>query len=96
MKLLIICLCTLLAACESTTALQNASQKGLGAMSCVEINNIFGAVERDRYTVEAAKQLGLAINIPYQAGTEVKNYYEMARTAANVALLAQGCQPLSY
>ena len=94
MRTLIILSTIALASCESSTAVMGASEKGLGALSCGEIQNVFGAFERDRNSVAAAKQLGLAINLPYTAGTDLGGYYELAKTTANVALMAQGCTPL--
>lgn len=94
MRIILLASAVLLSACESSTAIHSASQKGIAALSCVEINNIFAAVERDKYSADAARQLGLATNIPYIEGANVASYYEAAKTAANVALLAQGCGPL--
>lgn len=95
LRFIMVAVALLLSACESSNAVMSASQKGLGAMSCGEIQAVFSAVERDKYSVEAAKQLGLNINVPYSEGVDLAGYYELAKTTANVALLAQGCTPLA-
>jgi len=86
---------TFLSACESSTAVMNASKQGIGALSCPEINNVFMAFERDRYSVEAAEQLSAAFGLPYKAGTNLSGYYQVAKSTASIALLAQGCAPLA-
>ncbi len=86
---------TILSGCESSTAIMSSSQKGIGALSCPEINKVFTAFENDRQSVGAAKELGEAFGIPYTPGTNLGNYYELAKSTANIALLAQGCPPLS-
>lgn len=83
-----------LISCESSTAVMSASEQGLGALSCPQIHSTFAAFERDRNSIEAARQLGLAFNIPYQTGTNLGQYYEMIKTASNVALLTQSCATL--
>lgn len=85
-------LCTTLAGCETTGAVVGASQKGLGALSCPEIYNTFEAYDKDKQSVDAAKQLSAAIGIPYTGnGT---GFHDKAKAAANVALMAQGCSAL--
>lgn len=83
-----------LTACESSTAVMSASQKGLGALSCNEIQNTFAAFERDRYSIDAARQLGAAFNLPFETGMNLGSYYDMVKNAANIALIAQSCAPL--
>ncbi|WP_053981175.1 hypothetical protein [Marinagarivorans algicola] len=81
-----------LAGCETTGAVVGASQKGLGALSCPEIYNTFKAYDKDKQSVDAAKQLSAAIGIPYTGnGT---GFHDKAKTAANLALMAQGCNAL--
>lgn len=85
---------SILSACESSSALMSSSQKGVGALSCPEINNVFTAFEKDRHSVNAARELGEAFGIPYTPGTNLSSYYELAKSTANIALLAQNCAPL--
>lgn len=82
-----------LVGCETTSAVVGASQKGLGALSCSEIYNTFNAYDKDKQTVEAAKQLSASFGLPYTGGS-AKAYFQKAKTAANIALAAQSCTPL--
>lgn len=91
---LVTCLAvTTLAGCETSSAVIQASKKGLGALSCDEIYNAFQAYERDKQTVSAAKQLSASLGLPYSGGNGA-TYYNTAKTSANVALMAQSCNPL--
>lgn len=94
-KIAVISIALTLTACESSNAVRTASQQGLGAMSCSQIQNVFAAVQRDKFSVEAAKQLGLATSIPFSEGVNLNRYYDLAVQAANIALIAQSCSPLS-
>ena len=85
--------CFAFAGCETTGAVLGASKKGIGALSCDEIYNTFNAYDRDKQTVDAAKQLSASLGIPYTGGSGTA-YFETVKTTANVALLAQGCTPL--
>ena len=82
-----------LAGCETTSAVVGASQKGLGALSCGEIYNTFQAYDRDKISIDAAKQLSGALGLPYTGGSG-SSYFDTIRATANVALLAQGCSAL--
>lgn len=86
-------LCLAFAGCETTGAVVGASQKGLGALSCSEIYNTFNAYDKDKQSVDAAKQLSSALGIPYTGGSGTE-YYQTAKTTANVALMAQGCNAI--
>ena len=82
-----------LAGCETTSSVYNSSQKGLSGLSCSEIYKAFSAYDRDRQTANAMKELSSALGYPYTGGSP-EAYYQTAKTAGNVALLAQGCNPL--
>ena len=84
---------TLLAGCETTSAVVGASQKGLGALSCGEIYNTFQAYDRDKISIDAAKQLSSSLGVPYTGGSGA-SYFDTIKATANVALAAQGCNPL--
>lgn len=84
---------TLLAGCETTSAVVGASQKGLGALSCGEIYNTFQAYDRDKISIDAAKQLSSSLGLPYTGGSG-SSYFDTIKATANVALAAQGCSSL--
>ena len=84
---------TVLTGCETTSAVVGASQKGLGALSCSEIYSTFQAYDRDKISIDAAKQLSGALGLPYTGGSG-SGYFDTIKASANIALLAQGCSAL--
>lgn len=83
-----------LTACQSALELQNASSKGLAnSYSCGQINGAFAAYEADKTSLIALKQIAVmsGLEIGKTSETNASAYYESAKAAANIALLAQGC-----
>ncbi|HEY7773287.1 MAG TPA: hypothetical protein VIC26_08890 [Marinagarivorans sp.] len=82
-----------LSGCETSGAMVDASRQGFGAFSCDQIYNTFNAYDRDKMSIDAAKELSASIGIPYTGGSGAK-YFDTAKSSANIALSAQGCNPL--
>jgi hypothetical protein len=84
----------LLSACQSATELQSAYSKGLAnSYSCGQINSALAAYEADKNSFAALKQIAVMSGLEIEPSTEegASSYYENVKSAANIALLVQGC-----
>ncbi|MFT4937404.1 MAG: hypothetical protein ACI88A_000418 [Paraglaciecola sp.] len=92
--LMLILAISALTACQTATELQNASSRGLAnSYSCGQINNAFAAYEVDKNSFMALKEIAVMSGLVIQQTpeTDPSSYYQTVKTAANVALLVQGC-----
>lgn len=90
---------TFLTACETAAQLNNMRISDKAAYSCEQIYAAFKAYDADRQSTNALMQLSGMVNVDgiAEGGTQVENpnaYFQRTKMAANVALIAQGCQPL--
>ncbi|MFT4941910.1 MAG: hypothetical protein ACI88A_004981 [Paraglaciecola sp.] len=93
-QILLILTIVTLTACQSAYELQNAYSKGLAnSYSCKQINNAFSAYEADKTSFMALKEIAVmsGLEIGKISETDASSYYDSAKAAANIALLAQGC-----
>lgn len=96
--LLSILMIVTLTACQSATELQKASSKGLAnSYSCEQIKAAFIAYEADKSSFMALKQIAAMSGLVIEPSTKVdtSSYYENVKSAATIALLVQGCPPIS-
>ena len=91
---------TFITACETATQLNNMRTSDKAAYSCDQIYAAFSAYDADRQSADALLQLSGMMNVEGMAqnAAQVENpssYYQKAKMAANIALMAQGCQALN-
>ncbi|TQV89571.1 hypothetical protein [Aliikangiella coralliicola] len=80
--------------CHSVSQLNQMRTSETPAYSCPQIYAAFKAYDADRQSATAIAELSGMVNVnSAEAGTG--NYYQRAKMAANIALIAQGCEPLS-
>jgi hypothetical protein len=85
-----------LTACQTATELHNASSKGLANIySCGQINAAFAAYEADKTSFAALEKIAAMSGLVVERSTETdaSSYFDSIKSAASVALLAQGCPP---
>ena len=92
--LFIILMLSSLSACQSATELQSAYSKGLAnSYSCGQINSALAAYEADKSSVSSLNKIAImsGLDIEQAANIDASSYYENVKSAANMALLVQGC-----
>jgi hypothetical protein len=92
--LFIILMLASLTACQSATELQSAYSKGLAnSYSCSQITAALAAYEADKSSFSALQQIATMSGLVIEKSPEsdASSYYENVKSAANVALLVQGC-----
>ena len=91
----LILIITALTACQSATELQNVYSKDLAnSYSCKQINGALSAYEADRTSFATLKQIAVMSGLVIEPSSkDASSYYENVKSAANVALLVQGCPP---
>jgi len=85
---------SLLTACQSASELQNVYSKGLAnSYSCGQINSALAAYEADKNSFTALKEIAVMSGLVIEPSAEVNasSYFDSVKSAANVALLVQGC-----
>jgi uncharacterized lipoprotein YajG len=94
--LFLILMITSLSACQTATQLQNVYSKGLASSySCEQINAAFSAYEMDKTSFKELAKIAEMSGLVIEQGTKANasSYYENVKSAANVALMVQGCPP---
>lgn len=87
-----------LTACQTSQEFQAASRKGLSnSFSCAQINSAFTAYNADKSSLDALLQVGKTTQMDTSKVTTktADRYYEDAKQSANLALILQGCPPLT-
>ncbi|ALO34186.1 hypothetical protein CMT41_05155 [Colwellia sp. MT41] len=96
--LLSVLMIVVLSACQSATELQSAYSKGLAnSYSCGQITSALAAYEADKTSFATLKQIAemSGLVITPSAETDASSYYENVKSAATVAMLVQGCPPIT-
>ncbi|NRB41735.1 MAG: hypothetical protein HRU20_25235 [Pseudomonadales bacterium] len=88
----------ILGGCQTTQEFRAASQKGLAnSFSCSQISSAFSAYDADKQSLSALTDLA---NMTHMVTSNINTqnaaaYYDKAKQSANLALILQGCSPLT-
>lgn len=96
--LLSVLMIVVLSACQSATELQSAYSKGLAnSYSCGQITSALAAYEADNTSFSSLKEIAVMSGVVIEASSEkdASSYYENVKSAASVAMLVQGCPPIT-